>query len=431
MRLLFLPSDMGGGFGHVGRCLALADAARRRGHHGAFVLHHPKRRRAVERRFPVSFVPAHGRLTGLALRLRALRRQGRKPLFTTFTGLDYQAPRDGLWSPTHVERRLDRYRRIVDRERPDLLVGDTNLVVRLLGAAAGLPVVQLVRFASHPDTARMIWWGDPPAGLEPPGTPALFGPTLQRLGLPEIRRAEELLRGDLHLVPSLPVIEPVPPAEDTVHVGALADPGGLGELPRELAGLPADRPLVYATLGGGADMVGRAEPARRLVEACAGRDLDLVLSTGGAVTTADFGPLPDNVHLVRWAPGRTLIGLARVVVFHGGYGTMMEVLSAGKPSLAIPFQSEQEGNARRLEQLGCGLRLEPAAGAPRLAETRWPLGRYSWHEQYECGVTAEQIGEALHRLLNEETFARRAESLRDDLSRCPGPDGALDLIERL
>lgn len=431
MRLLFLPSDLGGGFGHVGRCLALAEAAKRRGHHSAFMLHHPKRRRAVERRFPVRYIPAHDPATRLALRLRALRRQGRKPLFTTFTGLDYQAPRDGLWSPAHVERRLERCRRVVHRERPDLLVGDTNFLTRLLGAAAGLPVVQLVRFASHPDTAQMIWWRDPPQDLTPPDTPALFGPALQRLGLPAIRRAEDLLRGDLHLVPSLPDIEPVPPAEGTIHVGALADPGGLGEPPRELAGLPGDRPLVYATLGGGAELVARVEPARRLVEACAGRDLDLVLSTGGAVLTADVGPLPDNVRLVRWAPGRTMIGLARAVVFHGGYGTMMEVLSAGKPSLAIPFQSEQEGNARRLEQLGCGLRLEPAAGKPQVAEARWPLGRYSWHEQYDCGISTEAIGEALHRLLSDDTLTCSAESLRDDLSRRPGPNGAMDLIERL
>lgn len=431
MRLLFLPSDLGGGFGHVGRCLALADAARRRGHHCVFVLHHQLRHRTVSRRFPAHLVPAHSRLAGLALRLLAARRRGRRPIYTGFTGLDYQAPRDGLRSPLDVEQRLQRYRRIADRERTDLLVGDTNLLARLLGAAAGLPVVQLVRFASHPDTARMIWWRDPPEGLVPPDTPALFGPSLQRLGLPGIRRAEDLLRGDLHLVPSLPAIEPVPPGEDTVHVGTLADPGGLGALPVELAGLPADRPLVYATLGGGATLVARAEPVRQLVDACAGRPLDLVLSTGGAVATAALGPLPENVRLVRWAPGRTLIALANAVVFHGGYGTMMELLGTGTPSLAIPFHSEQEGNARRLEQLGCGLLLEPATGPPVLADARWPQGRYTWHEQHDCGLTAGAVGEALHRLFTDDTITRRAESLRDDLSRCPGPDGALDLIERL
>jgi spore coat polysaccharide biosynthesis predicted glycosyltransferase SpsG len=41
MKLLFLPNYLGGGFGHIGRCLALAEKARERNFQCAFFLNGP------------------------------------------------------------------------------------------------------------------------------------------------------------------------------------------------------------------------------------------------------------------------------------------------------------------------------------------------------------------------------------------------------
>ena len=46
---------------------------------------------------------------------------------------------------------------------------------------------------------------------------------------------------------------------------------------------------------------------------------------------------------------------AKMVVFSGGHGTCFEVIKYGKPSVCVPTQPEQMGNARKLEELKCSL----------------------------------------------------------------------------
>lgn len=57
---------------------------------------------------------------------------------------------------------------------------------------------------------------------------------------------------------------------------------------------------------------------------------------------------------------------ARIIIFSGSHGTSLEVIKYRKPSLCIPTQAEQMGNARKLEELGCSIfikrkgQIEPA-----------------------------------------------------------------------
>jgi uncharacterized protein (TIGR00661 family) len=49
---------------------------------------------------------------------------------------------------------------------------------------------------------------------------------------------------------------------------------------------------------------------------------------------------------------------AKTIVFSGGHSTCFEVIKHRKPSVCIPTQPEQMGNARKLEELRCSLRAE-------------------------------------------------------------------------
>jgi len=49
---------------------------------------------------------------------------------------------------------------------------------------------------------------------------------------------------------------------------------------------------------------------------------------------------------------------AKTIVFSGGHGTCFEVIKYRKPSVCVPTQSEQMGNARKLEELKCSLWVE-------------------------------------------------------------------------
>ena len=52
---------------------------------------------------------------------------------------------------------------------------------------------------------------------------------------------------------------------------------------------------------------------------------------------------------------------AKTIVFSGGHGTCFEVIKYRKPSICIPTQPEQMGNARKLEELKCSLWVENEA----------------------------------------------------------------------
>jgi len=49
---------------------------------------------------------------------------------------------------------------------------------------------------------------------------------------------------------------------------------------------------------------------------------------------------------------------AETIVFSGGHGTCFEVIKHGKPSVCVPTQPEQMGNARKLQKLECSISVE-------------------------------------------------------------------------
>lgn len=435
MNLLFFPSDLGGGCGHVSRCRAIAHAARKHGHTCAFVLNAVKYRPLIEKDFPV-FMATPNRLVAWTAGLRtsisgmAGWRSRPQPLFTEFPTLDYQVLRDGLVDPGAIGARLDQYRKIVAACRPHVLVGDTNLLVWMLGRCTGVPVVQIVRAATHPKTARLIWWKDIATELVPPCTAPVFNVVLEHLRFPRIEKAEDLVRGDRYLIPSTPEIEPVPPDATTAHVGALTlQPSG-DRQPVWLRQLDTGTPVVYITIGGGAGQVGTARFFETVIEAFRDSPVQVVVSTSAKFKKRVTGATPRNIAFYDWVPGLMTIQRADVVVFHGGYGTMMEILSCGKPSLTIPYHSEQEGNGRRVEALGCGRVRRVSLQEPRQVMRSWQYGTYTFLVQDRYDLGPVDLRAHVCELCDTGCFRDNARSLQEKLRHCGGVDRAVREIER-
>ncbi|WP_263382385.1 glycosyltransferase [Granulicella arctica] len=92
--------------------------------------------------------------------------------------------------------------------------------------------------------------------------------------------------------------------------------------------------------------------------------------------------LPPSILVRSYVPLSKLLPRAKMLVHHGGIGTMSQAMAAGIPQLAIPFAHDQFDNAARLVRLGCGLRLDAPVAAPQLLA-------------------------ALTRLLNEKSFQKK------------------------
>jgi UDP:flavonoid glycosyltransferase YjiC (YdhE family) len=436
MRLLFFPSDHGGGFGHIARCLTFAHEAKNRGHTCAFALNDRKYQKTVNAHFNV-FVsrkpkPWPVMLSMMKKKLTAVVGNSPPvPFFTEINSLEYQVLRDGLVDEKTITELLNRYMEIANHFKPDVLVGDTNLLVRLLSLLIGIPVVQIVRYAFHFRTADLTWWKETPEPMTPPRCSTLFNPLLDKMGLNRIVRAEDLLRGDLYIVPSIPEIEPIPPDDKSVHVGQLSVSEKDDKHPSWFRELDDSQPLVYVTIGGGAGPVGNKLFFSSIIEALALKDIQVVVSTSNKFDPSSFPNLPCNIRFYKWVPGKQMIARADLVVFHGGYGTTMETVSAGKPSLVIPFQTEQEGNGRRLEQLGCGRVLKLSKQDFMKIEHQWPFGDYSYLVQTRYDLTPAELYDAVDNLLGNQTYVKSAQKFREKILQYGGAKQAVDLLEEI
>jgi len=161
--------------------------------------------------------------------------------------------------------------------------------------------------------------------------------------------------------------DPAQPAE--AHTLRFADPAwevAPSELPDWWAG--AGGPLIYISFGsvaGGYEMAAGAY--RAAVEAMDGLDARVLLTVGRAADLSDFASAPPNVHVEAWVPQADVLAHAALVVCHGGSGTTLGSLAAGRPLVVVPLFADQPMNAERVAAAGAGLTVAPEAAAIRAA----------------------------------------------------------------
>jgi UDP:flavonoid glycosyltransferase YjiC (YdhE family) len=133
------------------------------------------------------------------------------------------------------------------------------------------------------------------------------------------------------------------------------------------AELPDDRPLVLAGLGTIASTIVPETPEllTALVTALGELRCTAVVSVGAGSAAADWsGPRPATVRLVPFVPLATLLGAADLFVSHAGFGGVLLALRAGTPMVSLPLLGDQPATSHRIEELGCGLHVEPARARP-------------------------------------------------------------------
>ncbi len=95
---------------------------------------------------------------------------------------------------------------------------------------------------------------------------------------------------------------------------------------------------------------------------------------------------------------------AKFVIFSGGHATCFETIKYSKPSICIPTQPEQQGNAAKLQDLKCSITVKSKKGL----------------EKAVVKMESEQ-----------ESFDRNASTLNEFSSKFKGLDRAVSIIENL
>ncbi|HEV7979146.1 glycosyltransferase [Amycolatopsis sp.] len=164
------------------------------------------------------------------------------------------------------------------------------------------------------------------------------------------------------------------------------------------------RPLVYLTLG---TAMGNALVLRQAIEGLAKLPVDVLVASGPSLTDVDLGEMPGNVRLEAWVPQGDLLPHVDLVVHHGGSGTTLGALAAGKVQLCIPQGADQFTNAEALVAAGACAVLLPGE------------------------LNADAVTELARRLLADEAMQAVAHRFRDEIAEMPSPESIVARLPKL
>lgn len=141
--------------------------------------------------------------------------------------------------------------------------------------------------------------------------------------------------------------------------------------------LPTDKPIVYVTLGSS----GSQRLLQRVLDTLAQQPVTVIASTAGAPLPPTLGP---NVHVSPYLPGTEAAARSSLVICNGGSPTSQQALAAGVPVLGIAGNMDQFMNMVAVVRAGAGemLRADRAGAQP--------------------------LGAAVMRLLHQDHYRRQA-----------------------
>ena len=421
MKILFTPNDIGGGFGHVSRCLAIAEYCKTVAVETAFLMHNKSAINKIRNDFTVYDVSLKTSFQKYYKIVLNYLKPFPVPLFIKVTDLSYQVIRDGFTSIDIIKKTIKSYLNILNTYKPDIIINDTNLLIGIAAKILNIPIVQITRKAFYPGGSCLIWWDDK-QNLIAPEITILFNELLDFYKLSPINRAEDLLIGELYVVPNISDLEPDIQGENVFYAGPLVRK----EKPSEKIDYYQNkRKNIYITLGAGA--VGHPQFFELLNETFEGTDYNIIVATAGKYKNK-HNKISSNIHYYEWVPGRQVIRQSDLVIFHGGYGTMMETIEAGVPSLVIPFHSEQESNGRRLKENGCSELCKLSNQEDLVIKREWKFGEYSYAIQNKFTLSSDLLIAYIEKLFGADKYQINVGILKEKTKKYEGPSQVLSQI---
>lgn len=164
----------------------------------------------------------------------------------------------------------------------------------------------------------------------------------------------------------------------------------------------SERPVIYVSLG--TIIKGDVSFFQKCIEAFRETDIEVIISTGQKFDIRKLRNVPANVHIYKFVPQIEVLKFADVFVTHGGMNSVSEALVYGTPMIVIPFVSDQPVNARRIEELGLGKKLD-----------------------YDK-VTSNDLKNMVLSMLHNEQLAINMQKMQELIQNAPGNKGGAEMI---
>ena len=163
-----------------------------------------------------------------------------------------------------------------------------------------------------------------------------------------------------------------------------------------------NHPVVYISLG--TVIKGAVGFFQNCVESFRDEDVDVIISVGKQFDVKKLKNVPSNVHIYSSVPQLQVLKMADVFVTHGGMNSVSEALVVGTPMVVIPFVSDQPVNARCIEKMGVGKRLEYA------------------------DVNKETLKKSVFSVLQDAEIRKSMAEVQQLITDAPGNDGGAKMI---
>jgi len=166
-----------------------------------------------------------------------------------------------------------------------------------------------------------------------------------------------------------------------------------------------DKKLIFISMG----TVFNEQP--ELYEKCfeAFKDVEatVILVVGKKINISQFENFPNNFKLFNYVPQLEVLQYADVFVTHGGMNSSSEALYYGVPLVVIPVTGDQPLVAKRVNEVGAGIRLDRKE------------------------LTSESLREAVEKVMYDVTFKGNSRKVGESLRNAGGYNRAVDEILKM
>ena len=221
----------------------------------------------------------------------------------------------------------------------------------------------------------------------------------KHFGVPGFKTMFDYWRGDLNLVAEPDDFTDKKVPEGYRYVGPIVAHQDF-PLPREIEKIPCNLPLVYFAMGSS----GTPEIIRNIVLSFRDKPYRIIAPIRSFLEKVPAFDIPENVIVTDWLPAIKVNAMADISVIHGGIGTVMTAVMAGKPIVGVPMQPEQSANLAAIARHGFAIRV-PKSKNP-----------------------SAKVQAALAQLLGDEDAKRKAAAYGKELRQWNGPKNAAEAI---
>lgn len=161
-------------------------------------------------------------------------------------------------------------------------------------------------------------------------------------------------------------------------------------------------PVIYISLG--TVIKGAVSFFQNCIEAFRDENMDVIISVGKKFKISKLRNIPANIHIYSSVPQLQVLQMADVFVTHGGMNSVSEALVCGTPMVVIPYVSDQPVNARCIEKLGVGKKLEYA------------------------NIDKNNLKEAVLAVLTDKNMVHNVAKVQESIRQAPGNEGGARAI---